>query len=541
MCEQLLNRNRYNIILEYCQKNKDKPWREWLTLEKIISKESSQGIVGVFYAKNIGKIGFKCSKYIDNLIKHEEKILKGLQKINIYNFFRIYTTIECDVNPEMKKDNLFSEETDSTKIKQTVILFEYIETKNSFLDYIKCKEVPEKHLYSIIKQTLLSLIILQYRKFTHYDLHSDNILIKKCNNDTVFLYNISKDNQICIPSYGIYPVIIDYGFSYILDIEKTLYCNNLEQTEKGFTPFMYDSIVDFKLFLVSSSRQILSYKKTETSKNFRKVVKNIFKPLNINWKTGWNKYEKTSISEKIYNTLNSDIILKSEVFSEDIFTVLELFKGMICLPFSKQNCNIDINRPLSVIINEWTKIEKIVKNNKIRLYILKIIINSAILNKEKYLLTNTRKEAISNFKSVIFENVNLVIKFCTFNNVHFEKLLCSLILFSIKIEENIYLYSKKENKVKSEHIRKMEFNNPELIYSYLEANTDCPYTYNDNTKIIIVDYETNSTKLFIPDKETIEKVNIIHYLARGTYLWDIYKNNQGDIITESFGSEEQGG
>ena len=50
--------------------------------------------------------------------------------------------------------------------------------------------------------------------FSHYDLHSLNILVKSCSVDAVFLYVIDENTHICIPTLGHYPVIIDYGFAY---------------------------------------------------------------------------------------------------------------------------------------------------------------------------------------------------------------------------------------------------------------------------------------------------------------------------------------
>ena len=50
----------------------------------------------------------------------------------------------------------------------------------------------------------------------------------------------------------------------------------------------------------------------------------------------------------------------------------------------------------------------------------------------------TRSDAIRDFRIKVLDCVDKVAKFCNIKNLHFEKLLCSLIIFSKNIEGILY-------------------------------------------------------------------------------------------------------
>ncbi len=75
--------------------------------------------------------------------------------------------------------------------------------------------------YKFITNQLMIAILIAQKKlsFIHNDLHFDNVLICKCLQRTFMLY-VFEYNSICyalLPTYGYYPIIIDYGFSFSED------------------------------------------------------------------------------------------------------------------------------------------------------------------------------------------------------------------------------------------------------------------------------------------------------------------------------------
>jgi hypothetical protein len=108
------------------------------------------------------------------------------------------------------------------------------------------------------------------KKFTHYDLHSFNVMIKKCDKDLVFLYKLDDDNQFCVPTLGYYPVIIDFGFSYISDMDDGPLWPSLAHTDVGFMSDRFDWVADPKLFLVTVLDKIKDKRNSKKSKKFKK-------------------------------------------------------------------------------------------------------------------------------------------------------------------------------------------------------------------------------------------------------------------------------
>ena len=73
---------------------------------------------------------------------------------------------------------------------------EYIDSMQ-FYYFIKTKIFNEL-LFSTIKQLLMAIYISQTKKrFTHYDLHSCNVMMRKCSKDDVFLY-VLDDEINCV-------------------------------------------------------------------------------------------------------------------------------------------------------------------------------------------------------------------------------------------------------------------------------------------------------------------------------------------------------
>ncbi len=98
---------------------------------------------------------------------------------------------------------------------------------------------------------LLTLDIAQVKhKFVHYDLHMGNILIQKCELNSVFLYH-HLGKYYVVPTYGFYPMIIDTGISYIDSIEgKPMRCTT-DNNSHGFQTTEFDPLNDTHHLLLS--------------------------------------------------------------------------------------------------------------------------------------------------------------------------------------------------------------------------------------------------------------------------------------------------
>ena len=522
--------NHYSNILDlisYYNENKDKDWKEWLSFDTVFDKPSKQGIVGLLEMKNNTsvKLVFKISQYINYLIQHESTVMNGLNSLSTYcpHFCCSVGTILCDVEPKCKKqDNPFNI-ISKHPIKKEALLCEFIDKSCKFYNYIRSDRISEDILYSTVKQVLLALAIAQRKKqFSHYDLHSFNIMMKKCDKDAVFLYVLDDENQFAIPTYGHYPVIIDFGFSYINDMEDGPLWPSLAHTDIGFMSDRFDWVADPKLFLVTVSSEIKNKRNSKRSRIFRRVVKNIFHPLNIDWSSGWDEGQDKGASDYVTEMI-SDYNPGSILFDEYEHYCIDLLQSMIILPLEEQDYS-KIHKSYEVFVKEWMKVESQISSPYYNLYILKGVIDSARLVRVAYTYQSTRLDAIRTFRHSFNDKVKEVANFVRLDGIQYEKILCSLIVFSRCMEGVLYDVMTARMAEKEREYKKLPLQSIEQVYAGIEVNLPDRYEYNNNTTISIFDSykETAITTYQIPE-EHIKNINDMHPITRGTFLYDLYK------------------
>ena len=570
--------NKYNDLLLYYEENKDRPLHDWLIFDSMLLKPSKQGLLGlfkkrvkfevgseVFYKKrntnvkiveidpkdksyhiqipgddriictveqNLEQINnrgdepkyvFKISQYINNLALHESVTMQGLKDISKYcpHFMKGFGVVKCNVEPKYRKASNPFEVKSKYPIEKDILLCEFIDRSSKFYNYIKSERIHEDVLYSVVKQVLMAITIAQREKeFTHYDLHSNNVMIKKCDKDLVFLYKIDDDNQFCVPSLGYYSVIIDYGFSYISDMNDGPLLTSMAHTDVGFISDRYDWVADPKLFLVTVSDEIKDKRNTKKAKKFRRIVKNIFAPLKIEWDSGWDNVEKKGAIDYVADLLEP-YYSKSRLFSEYDYYCLDLLQSLIILPLEKQD-HTHIKKSFEVFLTEWVKIENEISNEFYNLYILKELVDSARLIRPEYMRSETRDRAIAVFRNSLYEILNKVSKFCIPKNVHFEKLLCSMFVLAKNIEGILFEKINKRVRAKKVEYDKMLLQSTEQIFATVNVNLQDEYVYNENTQILIIDNVLKKNDIFKLPPEEIENINNINPLARGMYINDLY-------------------
>ena len=127
------------------------------------------------------------------------------------------------------------------------------------------------------------------------------------------------------------------------------------------------------------------------------------------------------------------------------------------------------------------------------------------------------------FQRAVGERINFVVKFCRTHTVKFEVMLCGLLVLARGIEGILYdvvfaLTSKKEREY-----AKLPLKSVEQIYAAVEANVEDEYVYSKDTSVIILDSVKGKTELHQLDEKSSEIVNNLHPIARGTYIYDLYK------------------
>jgi hypothetical protein len=245
-----------------------------------------QGIAGVLEHRDTGaQVVFKLSIEIDRTIEHENQVTLELNKIRDFcpNFVGNLGCVELPISrtyiyvntPEDTDDEYSSRSSDRSEssgseeeeelgydkddcklfmedkefLPTNLLLLEYV-SPHSFDDF--CKYADKALINSLILGILCALGTAQKElKFTHYDLHIDNILIKECEPEAVFMYVID-GNSFVIPTFGFFPVIIDMGLSYCDALQGGTTKTPVEHYDKGLQSSMFDKFNDVHHFLISA-------------------------------------------------------------------------------------------------------------------------------------------------------------------------------------------------------------------------------------------------------------------------------------------------
>lgn len=513
-------------IVEYCTKNRDKPWQKWLDFSRVFEKPGKQGIVGIMKTKNNDELVFKISQYINYLIRHEAVVMQSLNELAIYcpHFSKYLGIITCDVEPKCRKEGKDPFTIISKyPIEKEALLCEYIDKSYKFYNYIRSDKIEEKILYSTIKQVLMAIAIAQKKKqFSHYDLHSFNIMMRRCNPNSAFLYVLDSENQFAVPTNGHYPVIIDYGFSYIKDMDDGPFWGSMAHTDVGFFSDRFDWVADPKLFLVTVSGEIKNKRDTENAKKLRRVVRNLFSSLKIDWDSGWDNETEMGATDYVLQ-LVSDYNPGSIIFDDYEHYCIDILQSLVILPFEQQEYS-DIHKHYEIFLKEFIKIETQISSSFYNLYILKCIVDAARYVRAAYLSKTDRTESILQFQKDVGKAVNKVANFCVLDKVHMERMLCSLYLLGKGIEGVLYDVVNTRMREKEKLYKKLPLKSIEQIFAAVDVNIQDDFVYDESTQILIFDSITEEYKSVKIPSEIVTTVNDLHPIVRGSYIYDyLYK------------------
>lgn len=515
----------FKKLVTYYEKNKHLPWEEWLRVKKIFARPGKQGLVGLMCGKDDDSIiyVFKISQSINYLVQHELAVMTSLNEIADFcpHFCRSIGGITCQVDPEKRKEGNPFESQCKYKIEKEVLLTEYLDNSYKFYNYIVSEKVHESVLYSVVKQVLLAFTIGQQNKnFSHYDAHSNNIMIKRCSKDLVFLYVIDENNQFCVSTRGCYPVLIDFGFSYSIDMNNGPLWPSLNHTEVGFLSDRFDPIADPKLFLVTVSDEIHENKKSKNSRKLKNITKNIYGKLNLDWDSGWDNDCKKCATDYVIKILSKHS-KSSHLFNEYEYYCMDIINTLIILPLEEQTYeNIEI--PYLTFLGEFTKIESEISSPFYCLYILKGIIDSARTVRNDYLNKNTREHAVGYFRRAILERVDSVSKYCK-PKINYEKMMCGLLCLTKAIEGVLYKAMKERMDVKQKSYREVPLQTPEEIFTAIDVNIEDDYEFNSRTRVIVIDNIKKSCYPIELSEQQKKEINSYVSISRGSELYKILK------------------
>ena len=391
-------------------------------------QSGKHGVVGKCKIDNEPYV-YKISKYINFTTEHEHQVMMSLSKMKNYciHFPQPVGVFEkkLDINFKVAEDPFRQSK---NMFPAQVCIMEDLEESVKFSNFIRNPDVPDEIIFSILKQLLMAIIFAQKDcEFSHYDLHSSNVLIKKCPFDTVHVYKLDEENTFAIPTYGYYPVIIDFGFSHVKELDDQDVLSPLDYSNIGYTTNLFDTIADAKVLMISLCYEVDDRRPDgKYTKIFDNIVKNLYHELRVEWDCGWDKYDKLTAIDKISKTLK-DYTAESELYSNVEFFCYDLVQYMIEYPLQPKDVS-DLKKSFKMFIREFTKLERDFANDFYRLYLMKSIVLAAKEVKDRYKTGEERVECVRIFKNTIFDEVRKVKKFYD-PQCNFEKLLCGIVVF----------------------------------------------------------------------------------------------------------------
>ena len=476
---------------------------------------------------------FKIPKEVNSLVDHEYKVAKDMESLSIYLphfnlIFEVKRDIKCYIPDTFKKIKDLNAFNPFSKYNCTrdVLITEYIPSNLTLLKYIT-RSGFSNCVEPLIHQLILALFIAQQEKnFTHYDLHLENILLRRCFQRTFFWYKFSYEGvviQRLIYTNGYFPVLFDYGFAYSKGLDGTSYNNSLFFTNKGYTPFVFDDVNDFKTLIVR-----LAYIKHCPKKFIDVANEKFLKSNNINFnisrETGWIKTTISSAARIISKRLERVIInlnkeYKDNFIYKELDNIIDLFGILIKLPIGRNDFKIEtLNNVVQTFLEEWQKINVWFNNSSAddKLNIIKKmleVINNLILEEEDHNEDNRLK----NFKLKMFEIFDGFGDFVNVEDLDYGRLLSSIIEISNFIEHIVYVEIQRYNKLFNFRMDGWTMFN--IIENLVERKE--PYIFQLNDNIVLFDCMEKSTSAFdLKDSDVIEALNQAHDIKTQINIFD---------------------
>lgn len=494
-------------------------------------RAGKQGILGIFVNTKTGeKYVYKISQYLNYLIEHEYGVMQGLNDLRSFcpHFCKTFGVFRTRIADNFRgEDNPF----DYTKrsIEASVMVMQHIEDARKLYRYLKNDAVPVEVMMSLVKQTLLAtMVAAEHGRFTHFDLHSNNVLVKKCPTNSVFLYILDDNRIYLVPTYGYMPMIIDFGFSYHSNLNERPMFGALAHTDIGFIPAVHDNQADSKLFLTSVSWELNKYKSSETSAKFRDLVKNIYGQCSIDLECGWDVHdEEDPLSESI-----SDYLLKkftpqfkrSKFFKGQGHHVVDLLQALIALPLHVRKTEDTLDDLAGILVTEFSKIEREIGTDFYNLYLFKTIIDSVLRHREEYLSQGTREKAVMAFRSDVLKEIDRVAKFCQ-PKINWEKLLCCLLCLSKCVENLCQDRLKRLMAHKKADYNKMLVRSPTEVFEMIDANIPSHFFFDEDTVVYVWDAHNKQSGKFTVPSDWVDDLNETHPFERGVYLHELLSEN----------------
>lgn len=424
-----------NPILKTCYlkhtifDNKKKFFAETTTSQNLSS--GSNGVVDIYIDKkskfpiSLGKFAidyyvssddFKYNDLYFNISENHiliHEALVGLELVNRARYFLpnypfTYGLGYCDMKNKKngKKSCIYDKNPD--QFDAPVVFIEYIDDSETLTNYLLSKDFQIDVLGDIFLQIFNALNILYMINgfYTHYDLHTSNILIQKLDKDKVIpIYLFDNENNLIDIKYlktNYVAYIIDFGYNTYLSYESLaneVYKNNSKYFGKDTNTikkdFIFGTEIDRKLY--NSKIQDHSYdiykllgysfyylSKNDLIEKQKIYVSNIFISLLLTY-----LFDMETTENNVENVYK-DFSLNSKIYAENFFSkpenlkVTKEYKDFVNFTIEIANNNIftqdqlKTNELLKKALYDTCLNDECLKNPKYTTNIIKLIFDKSM-------------------------------------------------------------------------------------------------------------------------------------------------------------------
>lgn len=510
---------------------------------KKLFKKGKQGVTGLLESRSGELVVFKISQHIDYLTYHERTVAERLNDLQSPMFMRLINSDFMKVNPSSSAEHPFVG--CNHPVTKLVLFFEYIEGYSLSKVIRKKHYIPVETLLSSIKMVLVSLYIAQKTvKFTHYDLHTSNVMLKKCDRNKVCVFTLDEENRFVIPTYGYIPVIIDYGFAYVDKIDSGPMYQSLAHTNVGFISCAFDPFADGKLFLASCTSQLQRYRRCKQTVRLRNLFKKVFKPLDFDRDCGWDKNDDDAIGNEVLVELHkankkciSDLFYKYDAFAVDIMT------SLVRLPITTGPVESADGLVLyhKKFLRQFGKLENAILSSYGRLRALKLIVDSARRVMPQFYSRQGKDDAVCMFEMYIIQGIDSIAKHANISSINYEKMLCSLALFARALDG--YMQEKLAvllDRKKAEYSL-LKVKNIIEIYGAIELkippSDDCGDDRSSSSTVFwhIKPFKPPEHEVHSSSSEFLKRIDRVHALEKG-YCFDQKRRLRREGVSPSASS-----
>ena len=109
----------------------------------------------------------------------------------------------------------------------------------------------------------------------------------------------------------------------------------------------------------------------------------------------------------------------------------------------------------------------------------------------------------------------------TYENIHFEKMLCSLLCLSKCVEGILFDSMFSEMLKKQKMYDKVPLKSPEQICAVIDINIEDNYEFNEKTNILAIDCINNTSYPVNLTQQQLTSINSFNSISRGIELYKL--------------------